>query len=77
MTDPIIIKILWGLIVISGASIFVSVIAHTLASKLKEVTQGQKPSVRLAFGSLVYMIIIVVWYIGLIWYWFSLLAQVE
>lgn len=75
MTDPIIIKILWGLVAVSIMGIFITVIAHLVADRIRNVSNN-KPSNRLLLGSAIFVFIVVVWYIGLIWYWLTLLAQV-
>ncbi|WP_428323617.1 hypothetical protein [Nitrosopumilus sp.] len=44
---------------------------------MKAIPQGEKPNGRMLASQLVHLLIVSVWYIGLIWYWFTLLAQVE
>lgn len=71
MTDPLIIKMLYGLIASALIGVVVIIGAQVLKTKADKITGNQ------AVGYLVYGILVLVWYIGLIWYWFSLLAQVE
>lgn len=70
-TDPLIIKILWGLIASSLIGVVLAIGAQVAKGKADALSNGK------ALGYFVFMIIMVVWYTGLIWYWFSLLAQVE
>ncbi len=77
MTDPLIAKILYGLIASSLLSIVIVFIANNVSMKMKAIPQGEKPNGRMLASQLVHLLIVSVWYIGLIWYWFTLLAQVE
>ena len=71
MTDPLIIKILYGLIATSLIGIVISIALQVLKTKADKITGNQ------ALGYLVFITLTMAWYVGLIWYWFSLLAQIE
>ncbi len=68
--EPIIVKILYGLIASSVLGMFVTVMARTIEKKATKDMPVSK-----AVGTLLFLLIVAIWYIGLIWYWITLLGE--
>ena len=70
MVDPIIVKMLYGLIAMTIVGpIFLIAGRWFLDKKKDEMTSST------ALGVLLYVIFALVWYVGLFWYWFTLLGE--
>ncbi len=67
--EPIIVKILYGLIASSVLGMFVTIMARMIEKKAKDLSPSK------ALGTLLFLVIVAVWYIGLIWYWITLLGE--
>ena len=71
MVDPITVKIIQMLLFISIGSVIFIVIAKVVENKANEVSNSK------IFGSFIYLLIFVGWYIYIIWYWFNLLQEAQ
>lgn len=69
MLEDVVRNILYGLIASSLMGIVIVIGAQATKTKAENMT-GSK-----AFGIFIYVLLICVWYIGLIWYWFNQLAS--
>lgn len=70
MLEDIVRNILYGLIASSLIGIIIVIGAQSVKGKVDEMSDSKK------LGTVLFAFLVGVWYIGLIWYWFSLLATI-
>jgi len=69
MTEPIVSKILVGLIITLTAGFFIQIISRFVEKKAEEMSNSKK------VGFLVFIILMVVYYVAMLFYWIGLLNE--
>ena len=70
MIEDVIRNILYGLIASSVVGVIITIGAQSVRSTTEKLSNSR------ALGLFAFCLLIVGWYIGLIWYWFNILASI-
>ena len=76
--ESVLVKILYGLIAMAVIGPFFAVTGSVIQKKYSEFTATKtKPSGSFLGGIMIYLLIVVLWSVGLVWYWLNILADIS